>query len=153
MTVLWATIRGQFAPLFWTMVVCNLIIPFPLLAIKKLRTITGTVIASITIVAGMWIERFLIIVPALEHKFLPYASGHYSPTWVEITLMVAGFGMMGLLYLLFSKLVPMISMWELEAGVRKAPLVRRPAVRFEPGAATAKARVADTQPFATDVSR
>jgi hypothetical protein len=43
-------------------------------------------------------------------------------------------------------------MWELEAGVRKAPLVRRPAVRFEAGPDTAKARVADPEPFATDVS-
>jgi hypothetical protein len=60
---------------------------------------------------------------------------------------------MGLLYLLFSKLVPMISMWELEAGVRKAPLLRRPAVSFEPGSAAAKARIADPEPFATDVSR
>ena len=153
MNVFWTSIRQNFAPLFWTMVVCNLIIPFPLLAIKKLRTITGTCIASATIVAGMWIERFLIIVPALEHKFLPYAWGTYRPTWVEITLMVAGFGMMGLLYLLFAKLVPMISMWELEAGVRKTPLVRRPAVHFEPGAATAKARIAEPESFATDVSR
>jgi molybdopterin-containing oxidoreductase family membrane subunit len=153
MNVLWATIRGTFAPLFWTMVICNLIIPFPLLAIKKLRTITGTVIASITIVAGMWIERFLIIVPALEHKYLPYAWGHYSPTWVEITLTVAGFGMMALLYLLFAKLVPMISMWELEAGIRKTPIIRRQAVSFEPSAATVRAGVREPEPLATDVPR
>ncbi len=30
------------AACFWTMVVCNFIIPVPILAIKKLRTITGT---------------------------------------------------------------------------------------------------------------
>ncbi|HYT06467.1 MAG TPA: hypothetical protein VEL77_02360, partial [Rugosimonospora sp.] len=79
--------------------------------------------------------------------------GSYRPTWVEITLMVAGFGMMGLLYLLFSKLVPMISMWELEAGVRKAPVVRRRAATLEPGAASARSGVTETEPFATDVSR
>ena len=153
MNVLWATIRGPFAPLFWAMVVCNFVIPFPLLAIKKFRTIVGTCIASCTIVVGMWLERFLIIVPSLEHKFLPYSWGTYSPTWVEITLTVAGFGMMALLYLVFSKLVPMISMWELEAGVRKAPIYRRRAVRFEPQPATAKAGFAEAEPFATDVSR
>jgi Ni/Fe-hydrogenase subunit HybB-like protein len=151
MAVFWSSIRQQFAPLFWTMVVCNFIIPFPFLAIKKLRTITGTVIASITIVAGMWIERFLIIVPSLEHKYLPYSWGTYRPTWVEITLMVAGFGMMALLYLLFSKLVPMISMWELEAGVRKAPLLPRHAVSVKHRPATAG--IGQREPFATDVSR
>jgi Ni/Fe-hydrogenase subunit HybB-like protein len=153
MSVFWSSIRQNFAPLFWTMIICNLIIPFPLLAIKRFRTITGTVIASSTIVAGMWIERFLIIVPPLEHKFLPYSWGSYRPTWVEITLMVAGFGMMGLLYLLFSKLVPMISMWELEAGIRKAPVVRRRAAAFQPGAATARAGLTEPDPFVTDASR
>jgi Ni/Fe-hydrogenase subunit HybB-like protein len=151
--VFWSSIRQNFAPLFWIMVTCNLIIPFPLLAIKRFRTITGTVIASSTIVAGMWIERFLIIVPTLEHKFLPYSWGTYRPTWVEITLMVAGFGMMTLLYLLFSKLVPMISMWELEAGVRKAPIYRGRAAAFEPSGARARAGVREAEPLATDLSR
>ena len=118
MAVFWTTIRQSFAPLFWTMVVCNFIIPVPILAIKRLRTITGTCIASCTIVVGMWIERFLIIVPALGHKYLPYSWGHYRPTWVEDTLMASSFGMMALLYLLFSKFVPMISIWEMKVGLQ-----------------------------------
>jgi len=48
MAVFWETQTGSYAPLFWTMVFCNFVIPFPLLAIKKLRTITGCVIASST---------------------------------------------------------------------------------------------------------
>ncbi len=118
MAVFWDSIRLQFAPLFWTMVFCNFIIPVPILSIKRLRTITGTVIASCTVVVGMWIERFLIIVPSLEHKFLPYSWGSYRPTWVEDTLMASSFGFMALLYLLFSKVVPMISIWELKVGLQ-----------------------------------
>jgi Ni/Fe-hydrogenase subunit HybB-like protein len=118
MDVFWTTIRQSFAPMFWTMVVCNFVIPVPILAIKKLRTITGTAIASCTIVVGMWIERFLIIVPALGHKYLSYSWGHYRPTWVEDTLMASSFGMMALLYLLFSKFVPMISIWEMKVGLQ-----------------------------------
>ena len=68
MAVFWVTQTGSYSPLFWTMVCCNFLIPFPILAIKKLRTITGTVIASCTVVVGMWLERFLIIVPSLSHK-------------------------------------------------------------------------------------
>ena len=41
MTVFWLTQTGKYSPLFWTMVVCNFVIPFPILAIKKFRTITG----------------------------------------------------------------------------------------------------------------
>jgi len=118
MAVFWESIRKNFAPLFWTMVVCNFIIPVPILAIKRLRTITGTAIASACVVVGMWLERFLIVVPALEHKFLPYSWGTYRPTWVEDTLMASSFGMMALLYLLFSKFVPMISIWEMKVGLQ-----------------------------------
>src|SRR6266702_2250508 len=35
MAVFWVTQRGPFAPLLWTMVACNFLIPFPLLAIKR----------------------------------------------------------------------------------------------------------------------
>jgi molybdopterin-containing oxidoreductase family membrane subunit len=121
MSVFWSTVRGEFSPLFWAMVTFNFLIPVPILAIKRLRTITGTVIASMCIVAGMWLERFLIIVPSLSRKYLPYAWGSYRPTWVEMTLMASGFGLMALLYLVFSKVVPMIAIWELKVGMQEAP--------------------------------
>ncbi|HEV3483327.1 MAG TPA: NrfD/PsrC family molybdoenzyme membrane anchor subunit [Candidatus Acidoferrales bacterium] len=120
MAVFWLTQRGSFAPLFWTMVFCNFLIPFPILAIKKFRTITGTAIASATVVVGMWIERFLIIVPSLSRKYLPYSWGTYRPTWVEITITAGTFAAMALLYMLFAKVVPIISVWELKAGPREA---------------------------------
>jgi len=121
MTVFWVTQTGSFSPLFWLMVICNFVIPFPILAIKKLRTITGCVIASIGVVIGMWLERFLIIVPSLSHKYLPYSFGTYRPTWVEITITVGTFSAMALLYLLFAKTVPIISIWELKTGPQPAP--------------------------------
>ena len=116
MTVFWVTQTGSFSPLFWLMVVCNFVIPFPILAIKKLRTIAGCVIASIGVVIGMWLERFLIIVPSLSHKYLPYSFGSYRPTWVEITITCGTFAAMALLYMLFAKTVPIISIWELKSG-------------------------------------
>jgi molybdopterin-containing oxidoreductase family membrane subunit len=116
MAVFWSTQTGVFAPLYWTMVACNFVIPFTILSIKKLRTVTGCVIASMAVVVGMWLERFLIIVPSLSNKFLPYAYGSYMPRLPEILLLVATFGAMGLLYVLFAKFVPIISIWELKVG-------------------------------------
>jgi Ni/Fe-hydrogenase subunit HybB-like protein len=133
MAVFWQTQRGGYAPLFWTMVICNFLIPFPILAIKRWRTITGTVIASATVVVGMWLERFLIIVPSISHKYLPYAWGSYRPTWVEITILTGTFAAMALLYILFSKTVPIISIWELKAGQHKTSslLIPSPAVNSQ----------------------
>jgi molybdopterin-containing oxidoreductase family membrane subunit len=121
MPVFWETQSGQWAPLFWTMVFCNFLLPVPILAIKKLRTITGTVIASLGVVIGMWLERYLIVVPSLARKFLPYSWGDYQPTWVEISITAGTFCGMALLYLLFSKAVPIISMWELKVGQHARP--------------------------------
>ena len=117
MAVFWSTIRGRYAPFFWAMMVCNFIIPFPILAIRQLRTITGTLIASLFVIVGMWLERFLIIVPSLSYKHLPYAWGDYRPSWVEITILAGAFAAMILLYLIFSKVVPIISIWELKGGL------------------------------------
>jgi Ni/Fe-hydrogenase subunit HybB-like protein len=118
MTVFWLTQTGSFSPLFWIMVTCNFLIPFPILATKKLRTITGCVVASIGVVIGMWLERYLIIVPSLSRKYLPYswATSPYRPTWVEITITAGTFAGMAVLYMLFSKVVPVISVWELKWG-------------------------------------
>ena len=80
MAVFWATQRGEYAPLYWTMVMCNFVIPFVILANVYTRTIAGCVVASFGVVIGMWLERFLIIVPSLAHKQLPYSWGTYGPT-------------------------------------------------------------------------
>jgi Ni/Fe-hydrogenase subunit HybB-like protein len=135
MTVFWVTQTGSFSPLFWLMVVCNFVIPFPILAIKKLRTIAGCVVASIGVVIGMWLERFLIIVPSLSHKYLPYSFGTYRPTWVEITITVGTFAAMAMLYMVFAKTVPIISIWELKAAPdARANHVSALAAVPEPGA-------------------
>jgi Ni/Fe-hydrogenase subunit HybB-like protein len=111
-----STQKGSFAPLFWTMVACNFVIPFVILSLRQLRTISGCVIASFTVVIGMWLERFLIVVPSLGHKYLPYTWGHYRPQPVELIITTATFAAMMLLYVLFSKVVPIISIWELKVG-------------------------------------
>jgi len=116
MAVFWRTQRETFAPLYWTMVTGNFILPLILLGIRRFRTITGCVIASFGVVIGMWLERFLIIIPSLGHKYLPYSYGIYRPSPTEVTIAVATFAAMCLLYVLFAKVVPIISIWELKAA-------------------------------------
>jgi molybdopterin-containing oxidoreductase family membrane subunit len=116
MHALWSTQMGRYAPLFWTMIVCNFVLPFPLLAIRKLRSIGTTVIASCGVVVGMWLERFLIVVPSLSYKGTPYSWGSYLPRWPELVIFGSSFAAMALLYLLFSKFIPIISIWEMKVG-------------------------------------
>src|SRR5262245_2317613 len=118
MAVFQSKISGPYAPLFWATVVCCFVIPAPVLAIKRLRTIKGAVFASILIVAGMWLERFLIIVPTLAQPRLTFNWASYRPTWVEIALTAGTFGYFVLLYSIFTRLFPIIAIWEYKEGLQ-----------------------------------
>jgi len=112
MSVFAARTRGRYAVLFWTMVALNFAVPFVLLGIRRLRTIASATISGLSVLVGMWLERYLIVVPTLSMPHLPAAWGSYSPTWVEVSITVATFAAMALLYLIFSKLFPIIAIWE-----------------------------------------
>jgi molybdopterin-containing oxidoreductase family membrane subunit len=101
--VFWSKLTGKYAPLFWTMAALCFFIPFPILIFK--RTIPGLLISSISIVIGMWLERFLIIIPSFCQPRLPYARGAYTPSGVEWS-MTAGFCWFILASVLFSKFFP-----------------------------------------------
>lgn len=109
---------GAFAWEFWTMTVLGLLLPMAILLTPRLRTIAGIVTASVLVNIGMWIMRFLIVVPTLASPFMPVtgAPGHhlvYVPTWVEWAITAGAFAAFGLLYILFSRIAPVISIWEL----------------------------------------
>jgi molybdopterin-containing oxidoreductase family membrane subunit len=132
MEVFWVTQTGSFAPLYWTMIVCNFVIPFTILSLKNLRTIAGCVTASFAVLIGMWLERFLIVVPSLSHKYLPYTWGHYRPRPVEIMITISTVAAMTLLYVLFAKFVPVISVWELKIGEHPFPQETTAELREQP---------------------
>ncbi|MFI5395913.1 MAG: NrfD/PsrC family molybdoenzyme membrane anchor subunit [Candidatus Binatia bacterium] len=117
MAVFYAKVTGPYAPFFWTMVVCCFVIPLPILALH--RTVAGTVIASVAVLIGMWLERFTIVIPTLVNPRLPYERGFYHPTWVEFSLTAGCFAAFILLYVVFSKLFPIISVWEIREGREK----------------------------------
>jgi Ni/Fe-hydrogenase subunit HybB-like protein len=117
MAIFNSKVKGAYAPLFWAMIACCFLIPAPVLAIKRLRTITGTVLASAVVVVGMWLERFLIIVPTLAQPRLAFNWGDYRPTWVEITIALGMFAYFILLYAIFTKLFPIVAIWEYKEGL------------------------------------
>lgn len=81
----------------------------------KRHLIGSMVIASVCVVVGMWLERWNIIVPTVTHpRLVPYAS--YTPTLTELAVTAASFAMLVLGPLLFFKLFPAISIWEVAEG-------------------------------------
>ena len=107
---------GDYAPFFWLMVVCNFIIPIIFLSNKKLKTIPGLLVASIAVTIGMWLERLIVVVPSLANPRLPFPTGVYIPSLTEISLFAAAAAAFVLGFMAFSKLFPLISIWEIKEG-------------------------------------
>jgi Ni/Fe-hydrogenase subunit HybB-like protein len=101
---------------FWLWGVFGLFIPIGLLVMPSRRSLTAIVTASVLINIGMWIKRYLIIVPTLETPFIPaQAAGitpHYFPSLVECTITAGAFAAFLLLFTLFSRIFPILSVWE-----------------------------------------
>ncbi len=114
--VLHAKLTGEYAPFFWVMVVGNLIIPFAILIRRQGRTPVGTFIASLSIVVGMWVERFLIVAPSLTRPSLGLLPAVYAPSVTEVAITAGSLALFALLFILFFKVFPAISVWEVEEG-------------------------------------
>jgi len=114
MEVFWAKVTGPFAPLFWTMLTFCFFIPFPLLALG--RGDIGWVLfwAGISVNVGMWLERYCIIVPSGATPYLSLGVAHYTPSWVEWSITAAWFSGFCLLFLVFTRLFPILTVWELK---------------------------------------
>jgi molybdopterin-containing oxidoreductase family membrane subunit len=82
-----------------------------------MRTPRGTLIAGIAVMIGMWLERFNIVVPtSVNPRWEIQSIGHYLPSWVELSIMAATFSGFILLYMLATKFVPIVSIWEIKEG-------------------------------------
>jgi molybdopterin-containing oxidoreductase family membrane subunit len=109
--------HGQYAWQFWTMAVVGLLIPAMLLSLPWTRTFSGIVTAAVLVNIGMWLKRYVIVVPTLASPFMPVVSVSgdrlsYTPTWVEWSITAGAFSGFCLLYILFSKVFPIVSIWE-----------------------------------------
>ena len=116
MNVILYKFTGPYAPYFWAMVVCNFVVPVIVLSFKKLKKIPGILFASICVIIGMWLERLTIIVPSLSNPRLPIISEPYIPSMTEWALFAGGVAAFCLLFLIFAKIFPVISIWEIKEG-------------------------------------
>ncbi len=109
---------GPYAPVYWSMLACNILAP-QLLWWRRLRhSVPALFVLSLVINAGMWMERFLIVVSSLHRDYLPSSWGMFYPTaWDWITLL-GSIALFVWLFLLFVRFLPLISMAEMRELVR-----------------------------------
>jgi molybdopterin-containing oxidoreductase family membrane subunit len=105
---------GDYRYLTWTMLFCNSVVPLTLFARSLRRNTAFLFVVSILVNVGMWLERFVIIVTSLSHDYDPYAWGIYKPTFVCLGVDIGSFGLFFMLYLLFVKNLPVLSISEIK---------------------------------------
>jgi len=115
MATFWSKVTGEFALPFWLMVVSCFVVPFVVMFHRSTRGVRGTTVASVFVVAGMWLERFNIVVPTSVHPRVEMAAS-YWPSWVELSIMAATFSGFVLVYMVATKFFPIISLWEIQEG-------------------------------------
>lgn len=103
---------ADFAPLFWFYLLGGLVGPIVLALLPATRNVRGMVAAAILVTIAMWIERYVIVVTGLRVPLMPYEPATYTPTWVEWSLLAAGLALFALLIAVFTKIFPIIAVWE-----------------------------------------
>jgi molybdopterin-containing oxidoreductase family membrane subunit len=106
---------AQYAPVTWAIVFCNVLAPQVLWFRRVRRSEVMLLIVSVIVLAGMWMERYMIIASSLSRDYLPSSWGIFRPTIWDILTYIGSLGVFIAAFLLFCRFLPIISMSELRA--------------------------------------
>lgn len=109
-------LTGEFAPLFWTMLIAGFFLPALTLIVQSFHpkwfSVGRTTFLAAVIMLAFWVKRFLIVVPSLLRPLLPFPEGTYQVTWVEWSVTAGVLAMAILMFMVFVKLFPMVEVNE-----------------------------------------
>ena len=107
--------HGPYSAYYFFLILCNIVVP-QLLWIRYFRTnMFWLFFVCQFINVGMWLERFIIVVTSLHRDFMPSSWDMFHPTIWDITIYVGTIGLFTVLFFLFIRGVPMISLHEIRA--------------------------------------
>ncbi len=110
---------GKNAVWYWTFFFSAFVIPAVLILYQRGPTILRLATAGVIINIGMWIKRFVIVIPTLEVPLMPFdfEFATYTPSWVEVSIIAAGFAGFVLILTLFTKIMPIMPFVEMTEEV------------------------------------
>jgi molybdopterin-containing oxidoreductase family membrane subunit len=118
MAVLYDRLRGVYAFSYWGAVICNFV-PLQLLWLRRIRRDPRALFAiSLSVVVGMWFERFMLLTVSLHHQGLVSSWRVYWPSFWEWCTYAGSIGLFLTLFLLFVRFLPIISASELKSDLK-----------------------------------
>ncbi len=125
--------RGNFSDMFWVVQVAGLILPIILLIFPFFRKPFPVAAISFVVLVSAWFKRYIIVIPTLEHPFLPVQNvpanfQNYSPTSIEVMITIFSFVSALIIISVLAKLFPVITIWEYaeDQGIDKKYLSEKP---------------------------
>ena len=111
---------GPYWPLYWFLILCNIVIPLTFLWSPRIRrSVRALFVISLVVQVGMWLERFIIVVTSLDRDFVPSSWRMYYPTGWDWMTFIGSIGLFLTLFHLFIRYLPMISIFEMRELVHK----------------------------------
>ncbi|WP_206340824.1 hypothetical protein [Marinicauda algicola] len=108
---------GPWAPAYWGAVILNFA-SIQLFWLRRFRRSPLVLfLVGLAVAAGMWLERYFLVVSALSRDFLSSSWGPYWPSVWEWALFAGSIGLFGVLFLLFARFLPVISIFEIREVV------------------------------------
>ena len=101
-------------------IISGFFFPVPMLMFRAVRrSFMWMTVVTISINIGMWLERFMIIVPGLARKQeLSFSWATYHPSIVEILFIIGSFAFASMMLLLFGRFVPLVPVYDIKEGER-----------------------------------
>jgi molybdopterin-containing oxidoreductase family membrane subunit len=109
--------QGWAAPLWFLMLFSNVVLPWTTLWSRKIRSnVPALFFVCVFVQIGMYLERYIIIPVTLGRNELPFDWGRYTPHAAESLITVGAFALVAFLYVIFSRVFPLIPVWEVYEG-------------------------------------
>jgi len=101
-------------PYYYAMFFCNVIAPQLFWFRWARHNMIAVMIVCMFVNAGMWYERYVIIVTTLEVHMTPGAWRYFEATWVDNWTFIGTFGFFMMNFLLFLRFLPVIAIGEVK---------------------------------------
>jgi Ni/Fe-hydrogenase subunit HybB-like protein len=107
-----ARMFDQFALTYWAAIVLSVVVPQILWVAWARVSLAICALVSVSVLVGVWLDRFSIVVGGLQQDYLSSTFGAYLPTLSEWALLAGTLGLFTLFLLLFVRALPVISLFE-----------------------------------------
>lgn len=108
---------GPYAPVWWGMIFCNVVL-VQLLWFQRIRRSPLALFAlAVTSNLGMWLERFQIVFTSTHADYMPSAWDTVWPTLSDWLVYAGTLGLFSFLLLAFIRLAPLISLHDMRSAL------------------------------------